>query len=164
MTSDLQGFRDPLSNGGLKSEGGRRHNIESNILVFCLNTHVDIQDTGHYMSRLTLAGPLRWRSDPVAEGLDGVVQRLGAAEVVTVVWIREAIWRRFVVCLAQQGIEAVVEAGTEANISGVAGAVQRAAVVLLRCRDRAVVLVVVGGLVEVVLLQGGEHGRLVFVH
>lgn len=116
------------------------------------------------MNRLTLVVPLRLRSDPGAEGLDGVVQRPGAAEVVTVVWIREAIWGRFVVCLAQQSVEAVVEAGAEANVSGVAGAVQRAAVVLLRRRDRAVVLVVVGGLVEVVLLQGGQHGRLVFVH
>lgn len=81
----------------------------------------------------------------------------------TVVWIREAIWGRFVVCLAQQGVEAVVEAGTEADISAVAGAVQRAAVVLLRCGERALVLVVVGRLVDVVLLQGGEHSRLVFV-
>lgn len=135
----------------------------SNILVFCLNKHVDTQDTGLCLSRLTLVGPLRLRGDPVAEGLGGVAQKPGAAEVVTVVGIREAVWGRLVVCLAQQGVEAVVEAGTEANISGVAGAVQRAAVVLLRCRDRAVALVIVGGLVGVVLLQGGEHGCLVFV-
>lgn len=113
---------------------------------------------------LTLTGPLWLCGDPAAERLDGVVQRLGAAVVVTVVWVRETIWRLFVVRLTQQGVETIVEAGTEAEVSGVAGAVQRAVIVLLRGGEQPLVLVVVGGLVEVVLLQGGEQSHFVFIH
>lgn len=40
---------------------------------------------------LTLTGPLRLCGDSAAERLDGVVQRLGAAVVVTVVWVCETI-------------------------------------------------------------------------
>lgn len=103
------------------------------------------------MSSLTL--PLWLCSNPAAEGLDGVTQRPWAAVICAVVGVGEAIWR-FAVCLAQQGVEAVVEAGTEASISGVAGAVQRAIVDLLGRRQNALALVVVvgGGQVEVVLL------------
>lgn len=73
-----------------------------------------------------------------------------------VVGVCDTVQGLFVVCLAQQGVEAVVEAGTEANISGVAGAVQRAVVVPPRRRQQALVLVVVGGLVDVFLLEGGK--------
>lgn len=66
--------------------------------------------------------------------------------------------------LTQQGVETIVEAGTEAEVSGVAGAVQRAVTVLLRGGEQPLVLVVVGGLVEVVLLQGGEQSHFVFIH
>lgn len=59
-------------------------------------------------------------------------------------------------CLTQQGIEAVVEAGAEAKVSSVAGAVQGPVTVLSWCREQKLVLVVVGGLVEMVLLEGGE--------
>lgn len=111
---------------------------------------------GRNTSRLTVVGPLWLCSDPAAEGVDGVSQRPGAAVVVTAVWVCETIRRVFAVCLAQQGVQAVVEAGTEAEVSGVAGAVQRAVVVLPRRREQALVLVVVGGLVEVVLLQGSQ--------
>lgn len=105
------------------------------------------------VSSLTL--PLWLCSNPAAEGLDGVTQRPWAAMIGAVVGVGEAIWRRFAVCLAQQGVEAVVEAGTEASISGVAGAVQRAVMVLRGRRQNALALVVVvvgGGQVEVVLL------------
>lgn len=93
--------------------------------------------------------------DPAAEGVDGVIQRLGAAVAVTVVWVCVTVWRVFAVSLAQQGVEAVVEAGTEAKVGSVAGAVQRAVWVLPRHREQ-LALVVVGGLVEMVLLEGGE--------
>ncbi len=76
--------------------------------------------------------------------------------IATVVRVCDAIQRLFAVCLAQQGVEAVEEAGAEANISGVARAVQSAVVVLPRRGEQALVLVVVGGLVEVVLLEGGK--------
>lgn len=75
---------------------------------------------------------------------------------VTVVWVWQTIRRLFAVCLAQQGVEAVVEAGTEAKVRGVAGAVQRAVMVLSWDREQILVLVVVGGLVEVVLLEGSK--------
>lgn len=108
------------------------------------------------MSTLTVVGPLWLCSDPAAEGVDGVIQRPWAAMAVTVVWVCQTVWRRFAVCLAQQGVEAVVEAGTEAKVSGVAGAVRRAVMVLPRRREQTLVLVVVGGLLEVVLLEGGK--------
>ena len=104
---------------------------------------------------LTVVGLLWLCGDPAAEGVDGVIQRLGAAVAVTVVWVRVTVRRVFAVSLAQQGVEAVVEAGTEAKVGGVAGAVQRAVWVLPRHREQ-LVLVVVGGLVEAVLLEGGE--------
>lgn len=67
--------------------------------------------------------------------------------------------------LAQQRVEAVVEAGAEAGVSGVAGVgVRRALVVPARCRvDAAGVPVVgVGGAgPQVAMLQGGEQGRRV---
>lgn len=71
-----------------------------------------------------------------------------------VVWVCETIRGLFVVCLTQQGVEAIVQTGTEANISGVAGAVQTAIKVLLW---QKLLLVVVSRLVEVVLIQGGQH-------
>lgn len=68
--------------------------------------------------------------------------------------------------LAQQSVEAVVEAGAEAQVGGVAGAVQRAVVVLSRHGQQVLVLVlvVVGRLLEVVLLEGGEQSRLILIH
>lgn len=108
------------------------------------------------MSTLTVVGPLWLCSDSAAEGVDRVIQRPGAAVAVTVVWVCQTVWRLFAVCLAQQGVEAVVEAGTEAKVSSVARAVRRAIVVLPRRRDQTLVLVVVGGLVKVVLLEGGK--------
>lgn len=193
MTSDLQGSRDRLSNGGLKSEEEQQKRLRKRIYFFPVCTvynqicqfslkiyMMDIYSTlyvgstnicmslfavqNYTQGSLTLVGPLWLCSDPAAEGLDGLIQRPGAAVVVAVVWVCETIWGLFVVRLAQQGVETVVEAGIEADVSGVAGAVQRAVVVLLRCREQALVLVVVGGLVEVALLQGGEQSRLVFVH
>lgn len=71
-----------------------------------------------------------------------------------VVWVCETIRGLFVVRLTQQGVEAIVQTGTEANISGVAGAVQTAIKVLLW---QKLLLVVVSRLVEVVLIQGGRH-------
>lgn len=71
----------------------------------------------------------------------------------TVVRVCETLWRLFVVRLTQQGVEAVVQAGTEANISGVAS--QSAITVLLW--QKLLLLVVVSWLVEVVLIQGGQH-------
>ena len=108
-------------------------------------------------STLTVVGPRWLRSDLAAEGVYGVVGRPRAAAVVAAVREHQAVRRLFAVCLAQQGVEAVVEAGAEAEVGGVAGAVQRAVVVLLRRRERTLVLVVDGGLmVEVVLLEGGK--------
>ncbi len=108
------------------------------------------------MSTLTVVGPLWLCSDPAAEGVDRVIQRPRAAVAVTVVWVCQTIRRLFAVCLAQQGVEAVVEAGTEAKVSGVARAVRRAVMVLSWRREQTRVLVVVGGLVEAVLLEGGK--------
>lgn len=79
-----------------------------------------------------------------------------AAVVVTVVCVCQTIRRLFAVCLAQQGVEAVVKVSTEAKVSGVAGAVQGAIMVLPRCREQALVLVVAGRLVQVILLEGSE--------
>lgn len=70
----------------------------------------------------------------------------------TVVGECEALWRLLVVRLTQQGVEAVVQAGAEANISSVA--TQSALAVLLW---QKLLLVVVSWLVEVVLIQGGQH-------
>lgn len=70
----------------------------------------------------------------------------------TVVGVSETLRGLFVVRLAQQGVEAVVQAGTQANISSVAS--QRAIAVLLW---QKLLLVVVSWLVEVVLIQGGQH-------
>lgn len=75
--------------------------------------------------------------------------------VVSVIRVSQTVWSLFVVCLAQQGVEAVVEAGTEAKVGGVVRAVQRAIMVLPRSRQQTLVQVVVGGLLEVVLLEGG---------
>lgn len=72
--------------------------------------------------------------------------------VVTVVWVCDTVRRLFAVCLAQKGVEAVVEAGTEAKVGGVGGTVQRGVMVLPWCREQTLVLVVVGRLVDVVLL------------
>lgn len=116
------------------------------------------------MSTLTVVAPLWLCSDSAAEGADGVIQRPGAAVVVTIIRVCQTVRGLFAVCLAQQGVQAVVEAGAEAEVSGVAGAVQRAVVVLPRRREQTLVLVVVGGLVEAVLLEGGEQSRLVLVH
>lgn len=70
----------------------------------------------------------------------------------TVVRVCQTLWRLLVVRLTQQGVEAVVQAGTEANISSVAS--QGAITVLLW---QKLLLVVVSWLVEVVLIQGGQH-------
>lgn len=51
------------------------------------------------------------------------MERPGAAMALAVVRVRETLWRLFVVRLTQQGVEAVVQAGTEANVSSVATAV-----------------------------------------
>lgn len=64
-----------------------------------------------------------------------------------VVWVSETIRGLLAVRLTQQGVEAVE--AVEANISGVAGAVQTTAQVLLWQKLL---------LVEVVLLEGGQHG------
>lgn len=111
---------------------------------------------GRNKSTLTVVGPCWLRSDLAAEGVYGVIGRPWTAAVVAAVWVRQTVRRLFAVCLAQQGVEAVVEAGAEAEVSGVAGAVQRAVVVLLGRRECTLVLVVVGGLMEVVLLEGGK--------
>lgn len=79
------------------------------------------------------------------------MERPGA---LTVVWVCETFWRLFVVCLTQQGVEAVVQAGAEANVGSVAGAVQSAIEGLLW---QKLLLVIVSWLVEVVLIQGGQH-------
>lgn len=100
------------------------------------------------VSTLTLVSPLWLCGDPAVVGVDRVV--------VTVVWVCQTIWRLFAMCLTQQSVETVVEAGAEAKVCGVAGAVQGPIMVLPRCRQQTLVLVVVGGLVEVVLLKGGE--------
>lgn len=70
----------------------------------------------------------------------------------TVVRVCETLWRLFVVRLTQQGVEAVVQAGTEANISSVASP---SAITVLFWQK--LLLVVVSWLVEVVLIQGGQH-------
>lgn len=85
------------------------------------------------------------------------MERPGAAVALRVVWVCETIRGLFVVRLTQQGVEAVVQAGTEANISSIAGAVQTAIEVLLR---QKLLLVVVSRLVEVVLIQGGQNSFL----
>lgn len=84
------------------------------------------------VSRLTVVGPLWLCSDPAAEWVDRVVERPRAAVVATAVWVCQTVRRLFAVRLAQQSVEAVVEAGAEAEVSGVARAVQRAIVVLPR--------------------------------
>lgn len=66
--------------------------------------------------------------------------------------------------LTQQGVEAVVEVGTQAKVSSIAGAVQRAIVVLHWWREQRLVLVDVGRLVEVILLEGGEKGCFLLEH
>lgn len=105
---------------------------------------------------MCVVGPLGLCRHSAAEGVDGVIQRPGAAVVVTAVCVCETVRRVFAVCLAQQGVQAVVEAGTQAEVGSVAGAVQRAVVVLPRRREQVLVLVVVDGLVEVVLLEGSK--------
>lgn len=80
------------------------------------------------------------------------MERPGAAMAPTVVRVCETLWGLFVVRLTQQGVEAVVQAGTEADVSGVAS--QSAIPVLLW---QKLLLVVVRWLVELVLIQGGQH-------
>lgn len=85
--------------------------------------------------------------------------------VVAVVWVCQTTRRLFAVRLAQQRVEAVVEAGAEAVVSGVTGAVQEAVVVLPGRGEQTLVLVVVGGgLVGVVVSEGGEQSCLVFIN
>lgn len=68
-------------------------------------------------------------------------------------------------CLAQQSVEAVVEARTEAGVSRVVGAVRRAVVVLLLHGEDVLLLVgVVCWPEEVVLLQGGQQSCLALEH
>lgn len=82
------------------------------------------------------------------------MERPGAAVALCVVWVRETIRRLFVVRLTQQGVEAVVQAGSEANISGVAGAVHTAIELVLW---QKLLPGVVSRLVAVVLVQGAQH-------
>lgn len=110
----------------------------------------------HIASSLTVVRPLLLCCDPAAERGDVGIQMRRAAMVVAVVWVRQTIWRLFAVRLAQQGVEAVVKVSTEAQVSGVVGAVQRAAVVLSRHREQVLVLVVVGWRMQAVLLEGSE--------
>lgn len=63
--------------------------------------------------------------------------------------------------LAQQRVETVVEAGAEAGVGAVVGAARRAVVVRLRAENVPLLVVAVRWPQEVVLLQGGEHSRLV---
>lgn len=67
--------------------------------------------------------------------------------------------------LAQQRVEAVVEAGAQAGVSGVAGVgVRRDLVVPARRRVDAAGTAFAGGAgLEVAVLQGGEQGRRVAV-
>lgn len=71
-----------------------------------------------------------------------------------VVRVGETLWRLFVMRLTQQGVETVVQAGTKANVSSVARAVQSAIEVLLWQKR---LLVVARRLVDVVLIQSGQH-------
>lgn len=82
------------------------------------------------------------------------MERPGAAVALGVVWVRQTVRGLLVVRLTQQGVEAVVQAGTQAHVSGVAGAVQ-AAIEVLPWQKR--LLVVVSRLAELVLVQGGQH-------
>lgn len=82
------------------------------------------------------------------------MERPGAAMALAVVRVGESLWRLFVVRLTQQGVEAVVQAGTEANVSGVARAVQSAIEVLLWQKR---LLVVARRRVDRLLIQGGQH-------
>lgn len=79
-----------------------------------------------------------------------------------VVCVLQSIWTGFDVCLAEQSVEAVVEARAEAEVGGAAE--EGPVVILPRRREEALVLVVVGGRAEAVLLQGGQQSRLIFVH
>lgn len=72
-----------------------------------------------------------------------------------VVWVGETARGLFAVRLTQKAVEAVE--AVEANISGVAGAVQTAIEVLLW---QKLLLAVVSRLLEVVLIQGGQHSFL----
>lgn len=75
-----------------------------------------------------------------------------------VVRVGQTVRGLFVVRLTQQGVEAVVQAGAQAHVSGVAGAVQAAIQVLPRQKRLLVVVVVVSRRAELVLVQGGQHG------
>lgn len=110
--------------------------------------HSVLQLISYALSTLTLVGPLWLCSNLAVVGADSVF--------VTVVWVCQTIWRRFAMSLAQQSVEAIVEAGAEAKVSSVAGVVQGPITVLLWCGEQTLVVVIVGGLVEVVLLEGGE--------
>lgn len=90
-------------------------------------------------------------SDP-----SGVMERPGAAMTLTVVWVRKTLCSApSVVRLTEQGVEAIVQAGTQAHISSVARAVQSVIQVLLW---QKLLVVVVSWLLEVVLVKGGRHG------
>lgn len=73
-----------------------------------------------------------------------------------VVRVCETIRGLFAVRLTQQGVEAVE--AVEANVSGVAGAVETRRDEVLLWQKLLLLLVVVTRLVEVVLIQGGQHG------
>lgn len=78
---------------------------------------------------------------------------MGAALVVSVL-------SSFAVRLAQQRVEAVVEARTKAAVGHAARAELRAFGVILLLRGDHMLVVVADGLVDVVLLQGAEETRL----
>lgn len=83
--------------------------------------------------------------------------------VVSIVGSRQPIRKLFAVSLTQQRVEAVVEAGAEAQVSAVAGAVQGSILGLLWSGEEILVLVVGGRLMEVFLLEAGQH-RLILIH
>lgn len=83
--------------------------------------------------------------------------------VVPIVGARQPIRELFAVSLTEQRVEAVVEASTQAQVSAVAGAVQGSILGLLGSGEKILVLVVVGGLMEVVLLEAGQQS-LIFIH
>lgn len=102
-------------------------------------------------------------SGPTAEGVDGLTQGLGAGVVLAVARVRQAVQGLFAVRLAQQRVEAVVEAGAEAEVGRVAGTVQGVLVVSAWHAEQMLVLVVAGGLVDVVLLERSKQSCLVLV-
>ena len=105
---------------------------------------------------LTVVAPLRLRGAPAHERGEGVVQ--GTAVAVAALGEGQAVWRLFAVSLTQQGVQAVVQAGAEAQAGGVA----RGHVVVLPGRG-VETLVVVPGRAGVFLLEGGEQSHVVLV-